>query len=157
MDYLLKRGGGTMKFISMLSSSGCLPRSWSILCLEKMKSSFELHGSVWIFYIWCLWPIHLLLFSHSVMSDSLQPHGPQHARPPCSSPTPGVYSDSCPLSQWCHPTISSCLPLLLPPSIFPNIRVFSNESVLHIRWPAKVLEFQLQHQSFQWIFRTDFL
>ena len=107
MDYLLKRGGGTMKFISMLSSSGCLPRSWSILCLEKMKSSFELHGSVWIFYIWCLWPIHLLLFSHSVMSDSLQPHGPQHARPPCSSPTPGVYSDSCPLSQWCHPTISS--------------------------------------------------
>ena len=49
-----------------------------------------------------------------------------------------------------------CHPLLLPPSIFPNIRVFSNESVLCIRWP-KVLEFQLQHQSFQWTFRTDFL
>ena len=46
-----------------------------------------------------------------------------------------------------------CYPLLLPPSIFPSIRVFSDESVLHI----KVLEFQLQHQSFQWIFRTDFL
>ena len=46
-------------------------------------------------------------FSHSVMSDSLRPHGLQHARPPCPSPTPGVYSDSCPLSQWCHPTISS--------------------------------------------------
>ena len=45
-------------------------------------------------------------FSHSVMSDSLQPHGLQHARPPCPSPTPGVYSDSCPLSQWCHPTVS---------------------------------------------------
>ena len=46
-------------------------------------------------------------------------------------------------------------PLLLPPSVFPSIRVFSNESVLGIRWP--ILEFQLQHQSFQWIFRTDFL
>ena len=41
------------------------------------------------------------------MSDSLQPHEPQHARPPCPSPTPRVYSNSCPLSQWCHPTISS--------------------------------------------------
>ena len=46
-------------------------------------------------------------FSRSVMSDSLQPHRLQHTRPPCPSPTPGVYSDSCPLSQWCHPTISS--------------------------------------------------
>ena len=46
-------------------------------------------------------------FSHSVMSDSLQLHGLQHTRPPCPSPTPGVYSNSCPSSQWCHPTISS--------------------------------------------------
>ena len=46
-------------------------------------------------------------FSCSVMSDSLWPHGLQHARPPCLSPTPGVYSDLCPLSWWCHPTISS--------------------------------------------------
>ena len=46
-------------------------------------------------------------FSHSVMSDSLWSHELQHARPPCPSPTPGVYSNSCPLSQWCHPTISS--------------------------------------------------
>ena len=45
--------------------------------------------------------------SHSVMSDSLRPHGLQHARPPCPSPTPGVHPNSCPLSQWCHPTISS--------------------------------------------------
>ena len=43
----------------------------------------------------------------SVVSNSLWPHGPQHARPPCPSPTPGVYLNSCPLSQWCHPTISS--------------------------------------------------
>ena len=46
-------------------------------------------------------------FSHSVVSDSLQPLGLQHTRPPCPSPTPRVYSNSCPLSQWCHPTISS--------------------------------------------------
>ena len=46
-------------------------------------------------------------FSCSVMSDSLWPHGPQHTRPPCPSPTPRAYSNSCPLSQWCHPTISS--------------------------------------------------
>ena len=46
-------------------------------------------------------------FSCSVMSDSLQPHGLQHTRPPCPSPTPGVYSNSCPLRWWCHPAISS--------------------------------------------------
>ena len=46
-------------------------------------------------------------FSHSVMSDSLWPHEPQHARPPCPLPTPRVYTNSCPLSWWCHPTISS--------------------------------------------------
>ena len=46
-------------------------------------------------------------FSRSVVSDSLRPHESQHARPPCPSPTPGVYPNSCPLSGWCHPTISS--------------------------------------------------
>ena len=71
------------------------------------------------------------------MSDSLQPHGLQHVRPPCVSPTPGVYWNSCPLSRWCHPAnhLILCHPLLLPPSIFLSIRVFSKESVLHIRWP----------------------
>ena len=46
-------------------------------------------------------------FSHSVMSDSLQPHEPHHTRPPCPLPTPRVHTNPCPLSQWCHPTISS--------------------------------------------------
>ena len=70
------------------------------------------------------------------MSDSLWPHGLQHIRPSCPSPTPRVYSNSCPLSRWCLPTFSSSfIPHLLPPSIFPSIRVFSNESVLHIRRP----------------------
>ena len=50
-------------------------------------------------------------FSPSVMSDSLQPHESQHARPPCPSPTPRVHSDSCPSSQWCHPAISSSVVL----------------------------------------------
>ena len=47
-------------------------------------------------------------FSISVMSNSLRPHGLQHARPPCPSPTPRVYTNSCPLSRWCHPTIILC-------------------------------------------------
>ena len=56
-------------------------------------------------------------FSCSVMSDSLWPHKLQHTRPPCPSPTPGVHSDSCPLSQWCHPAISSSV---VPFSSFPQ-------------------------------------
>ena len=56
------------------------------------------------------------------------------------SPTPRVYSNSCSLSQWCHPNISSCRPLLLPPSIFPNIRVFSNESALCLRCVCEVAQ-----------------
>ena len=69
------------------------------------------------------------------MSDSLWPHGLQHARLPCLSPIPKAYS--CPLSWWYYPAIYLilCHPFLFLPSIFPNIRVFSNESVLHIRWP----------------------
>ena len=63
------------------------------------------------------------------MSDSLRPHESQHARPSCPSPSPGVHSNSHPLSRWCHPAIS-----LLPP-IPPSIRVFSNESTLRMMWP----------------------
>ena len=76
-------------------------------------------------------------FSCSVASNSLKPHGLQHTRPPCPSPTPRAYSNSCTLSRWCHPSnhLILCRPLLLLPSVFPSIRVFSNESVLHISWP----------------------
>ena len=77
-----------------------------------------------------------LQFSHSVMSDIWRPHGLQHARLPCPSPTPRDYSNSCPLSPWCPSNhLILCYPLLLPPSIIPSIRVFSSESVLCIRWP----------------------
>ena len=74
----------------------------------------------------CLSPFKLALvfssvqFSHSVMSDSLQPHEPQHARPPCPSPTARVYPYPCPLSRWCHPTISSSVvPFSSCPQSFP--------------------------------------
>ena len=53
------------------------------------------------------------------MSDSLRPHGPQYTRPPCPSPAPGVYPNSCPLSQWCHPTISSSVISFSCPQSFP--------------------------------------
>ena len=71
------------------------------------------------------------------MSDSLQPHGMQHTRLPSPSPAPRVYSNSCPSSQWCHPTISSSVVHFSShlQSFWESIRVFSNESVLHIRWP----------------------
>ena len=89
-------------------------------------------------------------FSRSVMSDSLRPHELQHTRPPCPSPTPRVYPDSCPLSRWCHPTISSSVvPLSSCLQSFPASGSFQWVSSSH--HIAKGLDFQLQHQSFQWI------
>ena len=75
-------------------------------------------------------------FSHSVVSDSFQPHEPQHARPPC----PFTNSQSLPKRMSIESVMLSnhlilCRPLLLPPSIFPSIRIFYNKSALHIRWP----------------------
>ena len=63
-------------------------------------------------------------FSRSLVSDSLQPHEPQHTRPRCPSPSPGVHPNPCPLCWWCHPTISSSVvPFSSRLSIFPSIRV----------------------------------
>ena len=73
--------------------------------------------------------------TRSVLSNSLRSHEPQHTRPPCPSPTPGVYPNSCPLSVMPSNHLTLCHPLLLLPSIFPSIRVFSNESALRIRRP----------------------
>ena len=110
--------------------------------------------------------LHLCLkssvqFSHSVMSESWRPRGLQHTRPPYPLSTAGVYSSSCPLSLWCHLTMSS--------SIFPFSSCLQSFSASG-SFPAsgsshqvdKILEFQLQHQSFQWIsglisFRMDWL
>ena len=74
-------------------------------------------------------------FSCSVVSDTLRPHELQHARPPCPSLTPRVHPNSCPLMMMPTNHLILCCPLLLLPSIFPNIRVFSNKSALRIRWP----------------------
>ena len=64
-------------------------------------------------------------FSFSVMSDSLRPHEPQHPRPPCPSPTPGIYPNSCLLSRWCHPTISpSVIPFSSCLQSFPTSESF---------------------------------
>ena len=74
-----------------------------------------------------------LLFSHSVVSNSLLPHGLQHTRPPCPSPMPRVYSNSCPLSWWCHPAISSvtpfsCLQSFLASGSFPMSWLLTSSS-----------------------------
>ena len=90
------------------------------------------------------------------MFNSLQRHELLHGSLPCHSLSPGACSNSCPLSQWCHPTISSSLvPFSSAFYLSQHQGLFQWVSSSH--QVAKVLEFQLQHQSFQWIFRTDFL
>ena len=92
-------------------------------------------------------------FSHSVLSDSLQPHEPQHTRPPCPSPTPGVTQIHV---HWVSDAIQPSHPLLSPSR--PALNLSQHQGLF--KWVssshqvAKVLEFQLQYQSFQWIFRT---
>ena len=80
--------------------------------------------------------ISTVQFSRSVVSDSLCPHGLQHARLPCPSSFPGACSNSC-LWTWWWPSnhLILCHPLLILASVFPSIWVFSNESAFHIRWP----------------------
>ena len=80
----------------------------------------------------------IVQINRSVVSDSLRPHEQQHARPPCPSPTPRVHPSPCPLSRLDEMSSNHLIfwrPLLLLPSIFPSIRVFSNESALHNSWP----------------------
>ena len=100
-----------------------------------------------IFYqnIFQLWTFFFQIFNPgSVQFSSVPqscptlclPHESQHTRPPCPSPSPAVYQNSCPSSQWYYPAISSSvIPLSSCPQIPPSIRVFSNESALHMRWP----------------------
>ena len=94
-------------------------------------------------------------FSHSVVSNSLQPHGLQHTRTPCPSPTPGVYSNSCPWSQWCHPTISSsvipfssCLQSFPSSRSFPMSQLFaSGGQSIGVSASASVLPMNIQDWS----------
>ena len=95
-------------------------------------------------------------FSHSVMSDSFRPHESQHARPPCPSQTPGAYSNSCLLSQWCHPAISSSVipfsscPKSLPASgSFPMSQLFT--------WGGHSIRVSASASVLPWIPRTYLL
>ena len=130
-----------LQWVSMLSSKGSSqPRDWAQV--------FHIEDR-----FFTIWGIREALILRS--NDSLQPHGLSHTRLPCPSLSPRVCSKSCPLSQWCHPTISfSVIPLLLLPSVFPRIRIFfqwigSSHQVVKV--------FELHHQSFQWIFWVDIL
>ena len=88
--------------------------------------------------------------------STLWPHGLQHTRLPCPSPIPWACSNSCPLSQWCHPTISSSASPS-PPAVNLSQHQGLFQWVCSLHQVAKVLELQLQHQFFQWIFGVDFL
>ena len=103
------------------------------------------------------WEARWLLFSCSVMSDALWAHGMLNTRLPCPSLSPRLCSSSCPLSWWCHPTISSSVfsSSFLALSLSQHQGLFQWVGSLH--QVAKLLELQLQNQSFQWVFRVDFL
>ena len=105
-------------------------QDWELTVAQTMNSF--LRNSDWNWRKWGKPLDHSVQFSCSVMSDSLRPHELQHARPPCPSPTPGMHSESRPLSQWCHPAISSSVipffscPQSLPASeSFPMSQLFA--------------------------------
>ena len=109
-----------------------IPGTWKLSCHKDQFSSVQ--------------------FSCSVVSNSLWPHGLQHARPPCPSPTPRVYSNSCPLSWWCHPTISSsvipfssCLQSFQTSGSFPVSQFFtSGGENIGVSASASVLPMNIQ-------------
>ena len=139
-----------MNFLSQLPNLFSFSEPHSS-ALSHRRNKFIYHKSTIEWHV-CI----QIQFSCSVTSDSLQPHGLHLAKLPCPSPIPGACSNSCPPSQWCHPAISSSV---APFSFCPQFSKFQGL----LQWfssshqVARVSELQLQHQSFQWIFRTDFL
>ena len=125
---------------SYLQQCGLIIKTW---CWEGNRSKKQ-------YYIYT--EIRSVQFSGSVMSDSLWPHGLQHTRLPCPSPTPRVYSNSCPLSQWCHPTISSsvspfssCLQSFTASESFPMTQFFtSGGQSIGVPASASVLPMNIQ-------------
>ena len=128
-------------------------RPW---CWERLKVGGEGDDRGWDGWMESLYScLSWSISSVTQLCLTLRPHGLQHARPPCPSPTLEACSNSCPLSWWCHPTISSSVvPFFSCLKSFPASGSFLMSSLHQV---AKVLKLQLQHQSFQWIFRTDSL
>ena len=122
-----------------LVSTGILTKFSSLILIWRAIHVYSQIYGFWLILICCNWDrivlSPLLLLTHTVVSDSLWPHGLQHAKLPCPTPSPGVFSNSCPLSWWCHPTISSSVaPFFSCLQSFPA-SVFVSESALHFGWP----------------------
>ena len=121
------------------------------ICISDMFTSEDCSAGLKITY-----EFSSVQFSHSVMSDCLQPHEPQQTRPPCPLPIPGVHPNPCPLCQWCHlTTSSSVVPFFSCPQSFPASGSFQMSQLFASG--GQILEFQLQHQVLQWTPRTDLL
>ena len=128
-----------LHLVAKLYTTLCDPREWSLPCSAVSGASQART---------------LVVVQCSVLSDSLWPHGQQHARLPCPSPSPQSCLNICLLSQGCCPVIMSfVVHVSFYLQSFPASGCFS---VSYLHQVAKILEFQLQHQTFQWIFRTDF-
>ena len=139
-----------------------------LYCLKYNKNTFGVQYSRWTTTKYPRWrelywyhglivPLHdilFLLFSSLVMSDSLWPHGFHQPRPLCPLPSPNVCPNSGSLHRWCHLALSSSDTFSFCPQSFQHHGLFQWVSCLH--QVTKILEFQLQHQSFQWVFRVDF-
>ena len=124
-----------------------------IFCFGQNSSSKPYCKSHWI----VLFYLKSIQFSYSVMSNSVIPWTAAHQASLSITNSQSLLKlmSITSVMPSNHPIL--CCPFLLPPSIFPSIRVFTNELVGSSHQVAKVLELQLQHQSFQWIFRSDFL
>ena len=123
------------KSMNKISTDQILINVIIFLFCEDKNSVIKYYHFLYVIFYNCCSIFYLLLFSCSFVSDFLWPYGLQHARLPCPSLSPGACSNSCPLSWWCHPTLSSCHPFLL---LFSEVR----ESIV---WILKLLfEWQLQ-------------
>ena len=125
-----------------------------IYCHNKNNSLSLMPDCLRFLGVWLPNSKAVAVVSCLIMPDSLRPHGLQHARLPCPSPSPGACSNSCPLSQWCHLTISSSVVTFSCLQSFPALGSFP---ISQLFTSGGQLELQFQHQSFQWIFRVDFL
>ena len=141
----------------------CTQKTWTQTQLDVIPTLFTIapnsEETTMSFERWMGHPNNEIVQFSSVQSLSgiwLQPHESQCTRPPCPSPAPGIHSNSCPSSQWCHSAISSSVvPFSSCPQSLPA-SVFSNESTLSMRWP-KYWSFMEFHHSFQRTPRTDLL